>query len=84
MPGAALVGDAAGFYDPFTGEGVTLALRSAELAADAIDAALRNGRCRCRPATRVASTRSSGSTTCCNTSSAGWLANGRAPPGARP
>ena len=36
-----LVGDAAGFYDPFTGEGVTLALRTAELAASAIDAALR-------------------------------------------
>ena len=30
-----LVGDAAGFYDPFTGEGVTLALRTAELAAAA-------------------------------------------------
>lgn len=39
-PGAALVGDAAGFYDPFTGEGVTLALRTAELAAGAISAAL--------------------------------------------
>jgi len=36
-PGALLVGDAAGFYDPFTGEGVTLALRSAELAAEAAD-----------------------------------------------
>jgi menaquinone-9 beta-reductase len=39
-PGALLVGDAAGFYDPFTGEGVTLALRSAELAAEAADRAL--------------------------------------------
>lgn len=38
--GAVLVGDAAGFYDPFTGEGVTLALRTAELAAEAIGEAL--------------------------------------------
>ena len=42
-PGALLVGDAAGFYDPFTGEGVTLALRSAELAAEAADRFLRTG-----------------------------------------
>jgi flavin-dependent dehydrogenase len=39
--GVLLVGDAAGFYDPFTGEGVTLALRSAELAAAEADRALR-------------------------------------------
>jgi menaquinone-9 beta-reductase len=39
--GAVLVGDAAGFYDPFTGEGIALALRTAELAAASIDPALR-------------------------------------------
>ena len=39
-PGVVLVGDAAGFYDPFTGEGVTLALRTAELAAGALHTAL--------------------------------------------
>jgi geranylgeranyl reductase family protein len=42
-PGVVLVGDAAGFYDPFTGEGVTLALRTAELAAEALHEALGAG-----------------------------------------
>jgi flavin-dependent dehydrogenase len=32
-PGYALIGDAAGFFDPFTGEGIFRALRSAELVA---------------------------------------------------
>jgi geranylgeranyl reductase family protein len=36
-----LAGDAAGFLDPFTGEGVFRALRSAELAAPVLDDALR-------------------------------------------
>jgi len=35
-PGWLLVGDAAGFVDPFTGEGIHRALRSARAAADAI------------------------------------------------
>jgi geranylgeranyl reductase family protein len=52
-PGVVLVGDAAGFYDPFTGEGVTLALRTAELAAEAIDTALR-GRTGRSPLPRLA------------------------------
>jgi flavin-dependent dehydrogenase len=39
-PGAILVGDAAGYYDPFTGQGIYQALRSARLAAEAIDNAL--------------------------------------------
>jgi flavin-dependent dehydrogenase len=33
-PGYALVGDAAGFFDPFTGEGIFRALRGAELLAE--------------------------------------------------
>jgi flavin-dependent dehydrogenase len=39
--GIVLVGDAAGFYDPFTGEGLYAALRSAELLAEVAHAALR-------------------------------------------
>jgi flavin-dependent dehydrogenase len=39
-PGWFLVGDAAGFLDPFTGEGLHRALVSTELAADAVEAAL--------------------------------------------
>ena len=35
-PGFALVGDAAGYFDPFTGQGVHQAMRSAELLAPAI------------------------------------------------
>jgi len=41
---ALLVGDAAGFYDPFTGEGIGMALRGAEIAAAILDTALRRGR----------------------------------------
>ncbi len=43
-PGYLLVGDAAGFLDPFTGEGVYRALRGAELAADAVEEALDDAR----------------------------------------
>jgi geranylgeranyl reductase family protein len=42
-PGALLVGDAAGFYDPFTGEGITLALRTSQLAARVVGLALGAG-----------------------------------------
>ncbi|MDP9352806.1 MAG: NAD(P)/FAD-dependent oxidoreductase, partial [Chloroflexota bacterium] len=41
--GWALAGDAAGFTDPFTGEGIYRAVRSGELLAGVASAALRNG-----------------------------------------
>jgi geranylgeranyl reductase family protein len=41
--GVLLVGDAAGFYDPLTGEGVFSALRAAELAAETAAEAFRAG-----------------------------------------
>jgi flavin-dependent dehydrogenase len=41
--GVLLVGDAAGFYDPFTGEGIGMALRGAELAAEVLARALGAG-----------------------------------------
>lgn len=41
--GAVLVGDAATFINPFTGEGVFFALRGGQLAAETIDLALRRG-----------------------------------------
>ena len=41
--GVLLVGDAAGFYDPFTGEGIFSALRGAELAAETASRALAAG-----------------------------------------
>ena len=40
MGGALLVGDAADFFDPFTGQGIYSALRGAELAADVLLPAL--------------------------------------------
>jgi len=39
--GLLLVGDAAGFIDPFTGEGIYLSLRSAQIASGVIDTAFR-------------------------------------------
>jgi flavin-dependent dehydrogenase len=44
VDGCVLVGDAAGYYDPFTGQGVYQALASALLLARAADAALRTDR----------------------------------------
>jgi menaquinone-9 beta-reductase len=42
-PGAALVGDAADFFDPFTGEGIYAALRGGELVAPYLSEALCRG-----------------------------------------
>jgi flavin-dependent dehydrogenase len=42
-PGVVLVGDAAGYLDPFTGQGIYRALRTAELAAGAVDRTLSAG-----------------------------------------
>jgi len=41
--GVMLAGDAAGFFDPFTGEGLYTALRSAEMLAEVAHAALSAG-----------------------------------------
>jgi menaquinone-9 beta-reductase len=46
--GAALVGDAAGYYDPFTGQGVYQAMAGAELLATAASTALRHDDCSAR------------------------------------
>jgi len=43
--GVMLIGDSAGFYDPFTGEGIYTALRSAELAVEVAVRALGAGDC---------------------------------------
>ena len=51
VPGAALVGDAAEFYDPFTGEGIYTALRGGELLAGLI-ADARAQQCELVPALR--------------------------------
>jgi flavin-dependent dehydrogenase len=42
-PGALLVGDASGYYDPFTGQGIYRALRGAEMSAEVCGEALRAG-----------------------------------------
>ncbi len=46
--GALLVGDAADFYDPFTGEGIFAALRGGRLAAQALAGALATGKATAR------------------------------------
>ena len=56
--GALLIGDAADFFDPFTGQGIHAALRGAELAAGALRGALeREGRVTARALGRYAAER---------------------------
>ncbi|MFD1954818.1 NAD(P)/FAD-dependent oxidoreductase [Paenibacillus thailandensis] len=43
LPGLVLVGDAAGYYDPLTGQGIYRAIRSAELAAPRVAESLASG-----------------------------------------
>jgi flavin-dependent dehydrogenase len=50
VPGLLLAGDAAGFIDPMTGDGLHLALRGAALAAEAARAALESGMFELAPA----------------------------------
>lgn len=56
--GAVLVGDAAGYYDPFTGQGVYQAIASAEILATQLIPAIRNGDHRARALTRYVRGRS--------------------------
>lgn len=51
-----LIGDASGYYDPLTGQGITRAIRSAELAAPVVVAALDGASVRSAPFRRYAST----------------------------
>lgn len=44
IPGAALVGDAADFFDPFTGEGIYAALRGGELLAETLGPAVESAK----------------------------------------
>ena len=53
-PGAAIVGDAADFFDPFTGEGIYAALRGAELLAPRIIDAITTGSTRLADASLAA------------------------------
>ena len=55
-PGAALVGDAADFFDPFTGEGIYAALRGGEMLADRAREAL-NAPTHARPMQRARAVR---------------------------